>query len=174
MQCKAGVLTKAAAIQRNLWIGCFIQQFCHTSTVLPQQFGVSKWSCTDLLILGMHAARTHLSIGAARMCQPSCLSRLVFGRLPVLKECRVCWFIECHVSAVSLHTFSRNHVCQGLFTETELPLLSFTWWTVAFSIVRLNVGLRQESEMVRETSQWEREEMEKVVSEIENHLFWER
>lgn len=28
--------------------------------------------------------------------------------------------------------------------------------------------------MVRETSQWEREEMEKVVSEIENHLFWER
>uniref|UniRef100_A0AAX7UL38 Protein scribble homolog n=1 Tax=Astatotilapia calliptera TaxID=8154 RepID=A0AAX7UL38_ASTCA len=33
--------------------------------------------------------------------------------------------------------------------------------------------IQKESEMVRETSQWEREEMEKVVSEIENHLFWE-
>lgn len=41
-----------------------------------------------------------------------------------------------------------------------------------FSIVRLNVALRQESEMVRETSQWEREEMEKVVSESENHLMF--
>lgn len=37
----------------------------------------------------------------------------------------------------------------------------------------LNLAPLQESEMVRETSQWEREEMEKVVSETENPLlFW--
>lgn len=34
----------------------------------------------------------------------------------------------------------------------------------------LNLTFLQESEMVRETSQWEREEMEKVVSETENPL----
>lgn len=36
-------------------------------------------------------------------------------------------------------------------------------------------SLLQESEMVRETSQWEREEMEKVVSETKKKplLFWE-
>lgn len=110
------------------------------ATLLPQQFGVSRWSFQQLWSL-THANPTHytgLSFHhITRKHQHRCFS---FNLDELLGE------HPCYRTAHYIPT--RIHCI-----ETELP-----------RIVRI-LNVFQESEMVRETSQWEREEMEKVVSE---------
>lgn len=108
------------------------------ATLLPQQFGVSRWSFQQLWRL-THANPTHYTSfhHSTRKHQHSCFS---FNLDELLGE------RHCYRTANYIPT--RIHRI-----ETELP-----------RIVRI-LNVFQESEMVRETSQWEREEMEKVVSE---------
>lgn len=89
----------------------FIQRFCHSNTMLPQQFGVSRWSFQRPWSSAHfnHAHHTYPSVHYSTQKAPAqlfILSRLAFGRLPVLKECSgllVYWKL---VSVVPLNTWS--------------------------------------------------------------------
>ncbi len=78
------------------------------NTLLPQQFGVSRWSFQRQWSLthSNHAHHTYPSFHYSTQKAPAqlfILSRLAFGRLPALKECRgllVYWML---VSVVPLH-----------------------------------------------------------------------
>lgn len=109
------------------------------ATLLPQQFGVSRWSFQQLCLT--HANPTHYTClsfhHSTRKHQHNCFS---FNLDELLGE-RPCYWTTNYIP-------TRIHLM-----EPELP-----------RVVRI-LNVFQESEMVRETSQWEREEMEKVVSE---------
>lgn len=106
------------------------------ATLLPQQFGVSRWSFQQLWSL-THANPTHYTClsfhHSTRKHQHNCFS-FNLGERPSYRTAN---YIPTRIHRI----------------ETELP-----------RIVRI-LNVFQECEMVRETSQWEREEMEKVVSE---------
>lgn len=92
----------------NTWIRCFVQRFCHSNTLLPQQFGVSRWSRV-WFTPSMYTTHTHSAFHYCTQKAPAPLfnlSRLAFGRLPALKECRGLLLYWMLVSVVPLHTLS--------------------------------------------------------------------